>query len=141
MDTSTFLSGFDALTGGQTLAEILHKVIVLLDDEDNWCQGVRATDGKVIKVHGEEDKLHIVKANDPNAVAVSINGAIGRVSNEFGITPPFILDWLDRLVLEFVNDEDKTKGVHNLHDLDWFNDTYTHEVIMNFLHEAYRRAS
>ena len=120
-DSQAFIASCNALTNGQSLPEILERVIALLSDYPRWCQGAYAAsaDGR------------IVKAGSPEAVAWSIEGAVGICSNEHGVVPLFILEYLDQLVFELTG---KDEGVG------WYNDRCTHEALLNFLQEALRRS-
>jgi hypothetical protein len=129
MDIHTFLSG-DDLTDGQTVAEILERVIRLLEDGTHWHQGTVALDAD----------NNLVKANSPLAVSFSLEGALGRMCNSAGVVSPNILRLMDQLLLEFLGRAEPA-GIMNEHDLGWFNDNFDHESIMAFLHEAHRRIS
>jgi hypothetical protein len=119
-DTRSFLARCDELTNGKTLDVILLEVIALIGDYRFWCQDAQActTDRRP------------VRPRDPNATFWSIEGAIGYVSNQAGVVPPFIVRYLDALVLEITG---CGMGVG------WFNDTYDHGTVIDFLEEAYRR--
>lgn len=107
-----------ALTDGQSTAEILRKAYFLLSHYPSWCQGAQALSAQRKKVRN----------NSPAAVAWSIEGAVGKVSNESGIVPASIIYYLDQLAVE--------KGKETVAR---FNDLATHEAILEFLEEAIRR--
>lgn len=121
-DSQAFIDHCNALTSGQSLPEILQRVIQLLSDETKWCQGAFA-----MSADGQR-----VKAGSPEAVAWSIEGAVGVCSNEYGVIPPNILKYLDQLVFGLTG-KDETVG--------WYNDRSTHENMLRFLHEALRRSN
>lgn len=119
-DLLATMASFNALTNGQTLHDILEKTLLFLSDDTHWCQGAQALNSNCQKV----------RINSPDAVAWSIEGAVGKCSNDEGIIPTFILLYLDQVVLElFGNDE----GVG------WFNDSHTHEYVLMFLQQALRQ--
>jgi hypothetical protein len=120
-DAQAFVAECNALTSGQTIHEILVKALSLLSDETKWCQLAIALNKDCRKE----------KINSRNAVAWSIEGAIGLSSNPYGIIPPFILKGLDELVHELTG-KDETVG--------WFNDHHNHEAVLGFMQEAIRRA-
>ena len=134
-DTVLFTENCDALTNGQTVAEILQRALAVLQDEDRWCREYRATDA-------EWNRVDIVS---PAAVRFSIEGAVGRVANDVGIIPPFILRYLDEFVLYYLGlighlTTPSTAGIMEERDVAWFNDSYMHEHIVAFLEQAHRRA-
>ena len=119
-DLHGFLASCNDLTAGKALRDIFLSVIVLLGEYHNWCQGAYALTSDCRRV----------KNNSAEAVAWSIEGAIGKLSNPAGIVPPYIIQWLDTLALELTACD---QGVG------WFNDTFDHGTIIDFLEEAYRR--
>lgn len=122
MDLQTLLQHCDSLTDGQTMLEILQRAAALIEDPARWCQGALARDA-----HGRP-----VKPASPDAVAVSIEGAIGRSSNAYGIIPPFILHHLDAVVLEVIGEAGEP-SIYNDHDTGWFNDSFDHASALRLL--------
>jgi hypothetical protein len=80
----------DALTQGKNSVQILHETRSLLLDPQHWTPDHRACD-----MHGRT-----CRAEDPRAVAWDLEGAVARISNPFGITPPIIIKALDEAVKE-----------------------------------------
>ena len=128
MNIDMLMSG-DGMTEGQSVADILHKAVLLLEDEDRWCQDFTAQDADG----------NWVASSSPLATRFSIAGAVGISSNAAGFLSPHILRFLDQLVVEYLG-TDEPAGVYNEHDTGWFNDNFDHESVMGFLHEAHRRA-
>lgn len=128
MDLQTLLQQCDSLTDGQTLLEIFQRAYALIEDPARWCQGALARDGS-----GRS-----VKAASPVAAAVSIEGAIGRSSNAYGVIPPSILRYLDALVLEVIG-EPGEPSIYNDHDTGWFNDSFDHDSVLQLLYLAQQR--
>jgi len=119
-NTQASVPSYDASTDGQSLAEVLEKTLLLLSVYENWCQGAFALSAERKKV----------KINSPDAVAWSIEGAVGKSSNDLGIVPLFILKYLDLVVVRCTGKNE---------DVGWYNDNYTHEGVIGFLQEALRR--
>jgi hypothetical protein len=128
MDIQALLQHCDTLTDGQSLLQILQRATAILENHLSWCQGAKALNAS----------KQSVRIASPGAVALSIEGAIGRVSNSAGIVPPFILKYLDALVLELVG-EPGEPSVYNEHDTGWFNDSFDHESILQLLYLAQQR--
>lgn len=84
----SFFSDCDALTSGKSHLQILQETRNLLQDKCRWTTGARARNslGRAVKVE------------DPEATSWSIEGAVARVCNPYGITPISILRLLDRAV-------------------------------------------
>jgi len=138
MESTAYLAQCEGLTNGKSLADIIDTAIRLIDDPNHHCRGAQARDAK-----GKP-----VKAGHPSAAELSLEGAVARACNDMGILPPHMMKWLDALLIDFLElmDEENPNqpalpGIMEPRDIGWFNDHYDHEVIMNFLHEAYRRAS
>lgn len=112
---------YTALMGAQDLKAILSKAYLLLSNYQVWCQGA----------HALNSKCQIVRINSPEAVAWSLEGAVGKVSNDYGIVPYHALKFLDALVLEITGRNETA---------DEFNDIATHESLLEFLQEAIKRA-
>jgi hypothetical protein len=147
-DISGFLKQCEALTSGQSLAEIIHKAIVLIDDPSYWCGQHRAC----IREHlnTQSGLPYIVemqcRINDPRATCVNIEGAVARACNNLGVLPPFLIRYLDEAALAYLN----TRGIGafgtepsiwNEYDVGWFGQQYGHEHAVNLLHEIYARVS
>lgn len=128
MDIQALLQHCDTLTDGQSLLEILQRATAILENPLYWCQGAKALSAS----------MGCIGIASPNAVALSIEGAIGRVSNSAGIVPPFILKYLDAVVLELVG-EPGEPSVYNEHDTGWFNDSFDHESILQLLYLAQQK--
>lgn len=143
-DISSCISRCETMTGGQTLAQIIHKAIVLIEEPEYWCGQHRAC----IRQHFVKDGIEYwwdlpCRVNDPRATCVNIEGAVGRACNDEGIMPPFLLKYLDECVLAYLrklgaNWVGETCDVWNPYDVGWFGETYGHDHALNLLHEIYR---
>jgi hypothetical protein len=116
----SFLIDCNTTIEDKSPSDIILSALVLLGDYNNWCQGAQAVTAAGRKT----------RPGSPDAVAWSIEGAVGKVSNPAGIVPPTLIYLLDTLVQE---DTGSDLGVG------WFNDTYDHGTVIDFLEEAYRR--
>lgn len=125
----SYLEDLDSLTDGQSFTTILTKAQSLLSNEDLWCAGAHALDAE----------RHKVRANDPKAIAWSLEGAVALVSNQYGIAPPAILKLLDLAICRMLSVEDP--GILNTHDAGWFNDSVDHQDIIAVLELAKEMAS
>lgn len=119
-DADDFIEDCD-IVGGQTLVEIVDKITNLLYDANRWCGGCQAIDSN----------RRMVRVDSPHAVAWSIEGAAGKVSNNLGVIPPSVLRFLDGVLLKY--DE-------SVETLSYFNDTVIHGVLMEFLQLAREEA-
>jgi hypothetical protein len=144
IDSLSFLKNCEALTGGQTAAQIFHKAIVLIEDPIYWCGSHKACiRGHYRTEDGREYSwCSPCRINDPRATSVNIEGAVGRACNNEGIIPPFLLSYLDRAVLIYLRSIGATfvgsdAGVWNPYDVGWFGERYGHDHAMNLLHEIY----
>lgn len=120
MEHITDLSVYLGAQSVDEFARVLLGAIQLLGHYPNWCQGAPA-----VSADGRR-----VKPGSPEAVAWGIDGAIGKLSNPIGLIPPNYIWYLDQLVLEKTGRDD---------GIGWFNDTFDHATIIDFLAEAYRR--
>lgn len=118
---SEFLKHCDTLTSGQSLEQILIKVINFVSDEEKFSNYFFAAD----------ENWRPVKIIDPRAVRWSIEGAVGLASNDFGVVPPAILKFLDGVVHEYTGQEE---------DVGWFCQNFCHEEVMAFLQVALGKA-
>ena len=116
-DVDAFLTVCSALTSHKPLWVIIEKAYIFLRDQSNWCQGAQALNARCEKV----------RINSPSAIAWSVEGALGKFSNNLGIVPPVLLSYMDRLVEDFTGCAD---------GIGWFNDTYTHDAVLELLHAA-----
>ena len=112
--------------------ETLRIVRKFLEDPEVWTQGARARDaiGQRVKPH------------HPSAVRWSLNGAIAIASNEWGITPPQLLQLLDDIVREWGAVEPfwLPKGGPEIWETcDDFNDQRPHHLVMALLDAAIKR--
>lgn len=112
-----FIERCDALMCDQTPVEVLYKTRELLSDPDRWVQFVLASD----------ENGYRTKPSDPDAVRWGLEGAVGKVSNPYGIVPPCVLKILDMAVLELYN-QDVNCG--------YFNDNNDHQQVMNLIDGA-----
>lgn len=117
-----FLDQCDTLVAGQSLQDILFRARQLLTDIESWCQYSMATTVDGLAVRSE----------DPLAAKWSIEGAVAKVSNEWGICPPSVLQFLDSVVFDYVGIDE---------NVGYFNDNTSHEAMLDFLDEATRRAA
>ena len=138
METTAYLAQCEGLTNGKSLADIIDTAIRLIDDPNHHCRGAAARD-----TNGKP-----VRAGHPSAVSFSLEGAVAFGCNDLGILPPHLMRWLDTLLIVFLDlrsEDDKNQlalpGIMEPRDIGWFNDHYDHQVVMDFLHEAYRRVS
>lgn len=115
----SFFEQCDALTSGKSHLQILQETRDLLSDERRWTKFARARDraGRSVEVE------------DPEAAMWSIEGAVARVCNPFGITPISMLRLLDKVVsIVFHTREEVTANMYN--------DLMRHELILELLDEA-----
>ena len=113
------------LVGGKTDVQILTDVLALVEDRNRWCQEAYALD-----IEG-----NLVSAVSADAAAWSIEGALGVCSNEWGIPPPHLLEYLDQRVLDYM-EVPGPPGVWQDYDVGWFNDYATHETMVQFMEGA-----
>ncbi len=148
LDTLSFLSNCELLTSGQTLPEIIHKAIVLIEDPAYWCGLHKACIREHLKMDDgrEYSRCTPCRINHPDATSVNVEGAVARACNNEGIIPPKLLQLLDQSVLNYLNDRGVTyvgteSGIWNPHDVGWFCYQYGHDHAMNLLHEVYGKVS
>lgn len=147
-DALSFLGACETLTSGQSLAEIIHKAIVLIEDDVYWCgqhkacirEFLRTSDGR------EYSRCSPCKINDPRATSVNVEGAVARACNDEGIIPPPLLTLLDQAVLDYLRTlglthVDAQCGINNPYDAGWFCEHYGHDHTMNLLHGIYQRVA
>lgn len=121
-------------------AEVLLHARSLIYDPSAWTSYARARDEQGCPV----SPVH------PRARQWSLNGAIGRCSNEWGVTPPPILRVLDGIVFEWgatsqwwldvgVPAEAAFQLPQFWDSCDDFNDMYNHEAVLSLLLEGAQR--
>lgn len=147
-DILPFLEGCDTLIGGQTLPEIIHKAIVLIEDPIHWCGAHVAC---IQTHHKTSDGIPYLldtacKINDPRATCLNVEGAVARACNNFGIVPPVLQRQLDQWTLDYLNDRGVTvygqqQGIWCDVGIGWFGEKYTHEESLNLLHYIYGKVS
>lgn len=115
MKNTTRFVNDDSIVSGKSLVQIVEEATALLGDANRWCGGAPAIDRR----------RRITKVNSPTAVAWSIEGAIGKVSNDLGVIPPSVLHFLDAVLVKFPRGE--------WEDLGKFNDTVVYGVMIEFL--------
>lgn len=148
IDTLSFLSNCEALTGGQTAPEIFNKAIVLIEDPIYWCGFHKACIREHLKTPDgrEYSRCSPCRINDERATSVNIEGAVARACNSEGIIPPFLLSYLDQSVLSYLWVRGETYvgtecGIMNPYDVGWFGERYGHDHALNLLHEIYGRVT
>jgi hypothetical protein len=116
-------------------SETLRAARVLITDVRVWSQHARARNSRGRKCD----------PNDPDAVQWSMTGAIAVVSNRHGVTPPFLLKRLDRMVVELglvrrlfpvAGDEWEAGCFPIWESCDDFNDFRTHADVLELLDAA-----
>lgn len=113
-------------------SQTLLHVHALLSDKSRWARGARARD-----IYGNN-----VKPHHPEAVAWSINGALAYFSNDLGMTPVAMLQWLDSYVIHLglavvVGAVDEDLACAYYQNVDDVNDErLNHETLLQFLQAA-----
>lgn len=113
-------------------SETLRAARLLITDVLLWTQHARARDGRGRRC----------APNDPRATQWSINGAIGVVSNPYGVTPPYLLRRLDMALIKrnavqrlfpVAGDEWAGECPETWESCDDFNDTRAHVEVLTLL--------
>jgi hypothetical protein len=109
-------------------ADTFKAARMLISSSYVWTQNARARDS-----HGNK-----CAPNDPDASQWSINGALAVVSNPQGITPTWLLQCLDQLVVECGQAEllYSEGGVLLWSNCDDLNDDRSHADVLNLLTTA-----
>ena len=123
LDAATVLQGYNSMTNGQSLKQILIGMRKLLENDEKW-----ATNGIALDAEG-----HIVKAHDPSAVMWDLIGAAAVCSNDYGISPPPVILFLDHMCAKASGGEYDEAGR--------FNDNIDHEGLLAMLDMAIEEAS
>jgi hypothetical protein len=119
MDLDAFVSEPINLTWGRGYRGVMVDARQLISDYNNWCQGAFALDA-----NGRP-----VRPCDMRAVKWSMMGAIGRVSNPFGIISGRILQYINAyLTYRFPDQEFGCAGE--------FNDYVHHDCVLSFMDEV-----
>lgn len=138
-----FLSQCDTLTSGQSLAEIIHKAIILIEDPVYWCGN------HVACIRTEEQTPSGIpyvidtacRINDQRATCVNLEGAVARSCNNWGILPPFLIRALDQWTLDYLKSVGRPVGdepsIWNPYSVSWFSSHYGHDEALNLLHYIY----
>ena len=147
-DILPFLSQCDTLMSGQTLPEIIHKAILLIEDPIHWCgRHAACIHERAATTDGIEYLIDTVcKIDDPQATCLNVEGAVARACNNMGIVPPVLQRQLDQWVLDYLNSKGITsygqvQSPYNGYTIGWFGERYTHEEALNLLHFIYGRVS
>jgi hypothetical protein len=133
IEAEKVLAYCDALTNGQTLQQILHGTYARLSREGSWTihATARTASGRQVRpVH-------------PEACCWSIEGAIAIQCNQFGYCPPWVLRWLDHLLLTERVQINQELGLHPdsvFDDIGDLNDRVQREHVLTFLAYALIRA-
>lgn len=147
-DIAPFLAECDTLTSRQTLPQIIHKAIVLLEDPVHWCG--RHVACRRVEMHTTDGIGYVLETpcriNDPSATCVNIEGAVARACNDRGIAPPALMRALDQWTLDYLNSLGVTgygteQGAWNEHGVGWFGEHYVYEEAMNLLRYILERVS
>lgn len=117
-DSVDFLRGLDALTSGKTLKQILTEARATISDPDSWCQHRIAKDASG----------HLINPSSPLARQWCLSGAIARASNNYGISPPGILQYLDSFLIS-----GEVKNKLEFKKAEEFNDFYQHRYVLAYL--------
>lgn len=146
-DIFPFLSQCNTLTSGQTLPEIIHKAIVLIEDPAYWCGNHLAC--ILTYVQTSSGIPYVIdtpcRINDQRATCLNVEGAVARACNNMGIVPPFLVHALDQWTLEYLRINgfncDEEAGAWNPYTIGWFGEYYSHDEAMNLLRYIYGKVS
>lgn len=134
VDLDALVADTPRLTGGRSYKQVLADARSLLDEEGRWTQGTFA-----------RAELGVpVKPIDPTARCWCLLGAVARCSNEYGIIPPQLLNYLTESVharFGFVEHELYTDGtpIPRFVTIGDMNDYLDHAGIIAFLDECIAR--
>jgi len=110
------------LLAGRSLHEVLLDVQLLLGDDSRWVQDMPACTEDFVQV----------KPVSPHARRWSLDGALARCCNEWGLIPAEVLKYLDQCVLQFCG----TYGYplnEDQYPLTYFADVMMHDIQLQFL--------
>lgn len=118
INLDSMISSPEFLTGGRTYRQVLEAARDLLSDPERWTQGVFARDENGVQV----------RPKDASACKWCLLGAVAICSNDIGISPPQLLNYLNEMMKHIYGDD-----FANLGDL---NDYVSHSVLLEFMDRA-----